>query len=1061
MSYKHAQQLILVLVFGFVFCSNAGLAQTPDDTALVRSVARSFVEAYQRKDVNGLSALWNSKVAERDTFIADFRKTVSLVGSIETKSFEIRRASVEGTSAIVRIRVDMQATDLKSGQPATGFGPQNRTFRLIKEDGQWKVSQYEISERELAARLLSAKTESEQNGLLEAEPDLITVELVQALRKQAETLTQRRELSQALIALRLMRSIAERIGDEQSVAFAASNLGVNYYSRGEYQQALELFERNLSLEPIKRDSVMTARTLNNIGMIKRFFGDNAAALDYVQRSYRLAEQAGDKKLLSNALNNIGIIYRDQGNYARALEYLEKGLQLSEALGDKVTISLTLNNIGTIHGSQGNQPQALEYFQRALKLGQAADDKSLIANTLNNLGLTYHKYRDYPRALEYYQQSLALSEQLNDKRLAALTINNIGRFYREQGDYKRALDYYQQSLAIREKLDDPTGQAYALNHIGFIHYLQGDYQQALQFSSRSIDIATRLANPEPLWEGYELAGRAHTSLKQFDQAEQALTNSITTIEKMRYLVGGGELARQRFFEDKVSPYTAMVDLAFNRNRPVDALTYSELAKARTLLDVLRNGRIPINKAMSLEEQERERTLNAELTALNVQIYDQRQRPKSNLDRIAELEPLREQARLAYETFLTGLYVKYPELRVQRGEAMPVTVAEAAALIPDVSTAIVEFVVAEDKSYLIVLTRDRTKTASPLKITLYSLKTTSDQLSERVNEFLRMLAERDLSYQETARQLYDLLLKPAEEQLRGRKTLCIVPDRALWELPFQALQPRTGVHLIEDHTIFYAPSLSVLREVTKQRGAATRNGSLSNAIKVSDRRHSTSRSLKTLLAFGNPQLNGGPSDTLRGADHERFGPLPEAEQEVKTLARLYGAVNSRVFIGSEAREEVVKTEAPKYEVLHFATHGMLDNGNPMFSYLRLAQTDGDPNEDGLLEAREIINMDLHAKLAVLSACQTARGWVGAGEGVIGMSWALFVAGVPTTVASQWKVDSASTTTLMIDFHRRLTMRPANAKETKAEALRQASLELLRNERYRHPFYWAGFVMIGDGW
>ena len=132
--------------------------------------------------------------------------------------------------------------------------------------------------------------------------------------------------------------------------------------------------------------------------------------------------------------------------------------------------------------------------------------------------------------------------------------------------------------------------------------------------------------------------------------------------------------------------------------------------------------------------------------------------------------------------------------------------------------------------------------------------------------------------------------------------------------------------------------------------------------------------------------------------------------------------------------------------------------MFSYLTLAQTAGDPNEDGLLEAREIINMDLRAELAVLSACQTARGWVGAGEGVIGMSWALFVAGVPTTVASQWKVDSASTTSLMIDFHRRLTARPTNAK---AEALRQAALGLLRSERYRHPFYWAGFVMIGDGW
>jgi CHAT domain-containing protein len=417
-------------------------------------------------------------------------------------------------------------------------------------------------------------------------------------------------------------------------------------------------------------------------------------------------------------------------------------------------------------------------------------------------------------------------------------------------------------------------------------------------------------------------------------------------------------------------------------------------------------------------------------------------------------------MAHDAFLTSLYVKHPELKMQRGEAQPIIAAEAAALIPDPSTAIVEFVVADNKSYLIVLTVDRKKTASPLTITLYPIKITANQLSERVDEFRRMLADRDFSYQDTARGLYDLLLKPAEEQLRDKKTLCVVPDRALWELPFQALQPRTGVHLIEDYTIFYAPSLTVLREVTKQRNLATRNGSLPGVIKVGDRRPLRSR--KSLLAIGNPQSGAEAGETVsRAGSDTGFAPLPEAEQEVKTLARLYGPANSQVFIGSDAREAVVKNEAPNYQVLHFATHGLLDNRNPMFSYLALAQTSRNANEDGLLEAREVINMDLHAKLAVLSACQTARGSVGNGEGVIGMAWALFVAGVPTTVASQWEVDSVSTTLLMIDFHRRLTMRPAHAKETKAESLRQASLGLLRSERYRHPFYWAGFVMVGDGW
>jgi CHAT domain-containing protein len=111
---------------------------------------------------------------------------------------------------------------------------------------------------------------------------------------------------------------------------------------------------------------------------------------------------------------------------------------------------------------------------------------------------------------------------------------------------------------------------------------------------------------------------------------------------------------------------------------------------------------------------------------------------------------------------------------------------------------------------------------------------------------------------------------------------------------------------------------------------------------------------------------------------------------------------------------------------------------------------------------MNLELNAELVVLSACDTARGRIGAGEGVIGLSWAFFVAGSSTMVVSQWGVESAGTTELMLSFHRRLRARghAAAAAASKAEALRQAQLELLRSKPYQHPFYWAGFVLVGDG-
>ena len=128
--------------------------------------------------------------------------------------------------------------------------------------------------------------------------------------------------------------------------------------------------------------------------------------------------------------------------------------------------------------------------------------------------------------------------------------------------------------------------------------------------------------------------------------------------------------------------------------------------------------------------------------------------------------------------------------------------------------------------------------------------------------------------------------------------------------------------------------------------------------------------------------------------------------------------------------------------------------MYSRLVLAQDENNSKEDGLLEAWEIMNLDLPAEMVVLSACETARGRVGAGEGVIGLTWSVFVAGSPTTVVSQWKVDAASTNDLMVEFHRR-----AMNGEGKAQALRQAMLKVLRGERWKHPFYWAGFVVVGD--
>jgi CHAT domain-containing protein len=393
-------------------------------------------------------------------------------------------------------------------------------------------------------------------------------------------------------------------------------------------------------------------------------------------------------------------------------------------------------------------------------------------------------------------------------------------------------------------------------------------------------------------------------------------------------------------------------------------------------------------------------------------------------------------------------------VQRAERQPVSLNDANLLLPDANSALLEFVVKDDKSFLFVITRrDKlSKTNSPLTapqpatldLKVYPLNIKQEDLATLTGNFTRRIANRSAGYKESAAKLYDLLLKPAQAQLQNINNLIIVPDDVLWELPFQALQASPTRFLLQDYAISYAPSLTVLREMNKKR------------------RFKTNPATTTLLAFGNPDIGEETKSRVEAIYMiEKLEPLPEAERQVKALAQLYGSTQSKTYIGAEAKEGRIKQEASRYRILHLATHGILNNTSPMYSHLLFSQSPGDVNEDGLLEAWEIMKMGLNADLAVLSACDTARGKVSAGEGVIGLSWALFVAGCPAAVVSQWKVESASTTQLMLEFHRRLKANVSQSKppSSKAEALRQAALKLLASKDYKHPFYWAAFIVVGD--
>jgi CHAT domain-containing protein len=835
-----------------------------------------------------------------------------------------------------------------------------------------------------------------------------------------------KDLPKAIEDLKKALNLAERLGDRNRIGgilywLARANYKLQNYAKAQelldeaylIYEALEKKFHLFSMQRVKADQYWSVSNYDK-------------ALEHYERAASIGETILDFPTLAFIWTSIGQTYARTGNSWKSLEYALKGEELFERFGIKSWVAAVCIDIGNSYLGLNNHNLALIYYEKALGIFQEiARQGGGIGSSLLSIGDVYLVQGKYDEARKKYQEALVDFERLNAPRVTA-ALDGIGLTYHKQGDFKRALEYFGRALDLKKSRPvdwSNISVPESLLRIASVQLDQGNYSHALDLAEQAANIL------RPLQDFSDISvrcptviGNAYLRLKQPEKARQAFEEAIANAEIL--FSRGGSL-------DDTRAYFGMVDLLGTEGKTAEAFTYAERTKSRTLLDVLQNGRIDITKAMSSEEREKETKLKREIVSLNSQISAE----KDNA-RLDEQKKQLETKRREFEDFQTRLYALKPELKVQRGEMTPISLEESAKLLPADKSAFLEFVVGEDKSFLFAITKDA---AQKVSLKVYPIEIKQKDLAEQTESFRSKLAKRDLDFARASQDLYKLLLKPAEAQLKNKTNLIIVPDSSLWNLPFQALQSAPNKYLVEQSSISYAPSSTALNEMAKKNKGKT----FSDA---------------TLLAFGNPTVNKETSDRLKQIFmSDPLEPLPEAERLVNSLQKMYGASRAKVFVGAYAREEIAKSESSKFRVVQFAAHGVLNDFAPMYSHIVLAQKQGNPNEDGLLEAWEMKDLDLNADMVLLSACDTARGQVSAGEGVIGMSWALFIAGAPTTVASQWKVESSSTTEFMLEFHRQLL---ANKKISKAEALRRASLKLMKSAKYRHPSYWAPWILVGDG-
>jgi CHAT domain-containing protein/tetratricopeptide (TPR) repeat protein len=1018
---------VQAILLCFVLCSITAAQET--DSAGLGRLAQSLQDAYAKKDTNLVLALWSASSPQLAKLPEQLPKLFASVSEIWEE--------IASNPVVSGDRARFRATrEVVQKGAATASGKKILVIECVKEPGGWKIWKESLAALDLAEQLIASANEAERQNLLSQNSDLPGPDVAFAVLDHGHDSLVHGNTAQAMAAFQLALSIAVSTGADSAEARALSDIGQVHYLQGDLQEAMEWFQKSLAFSESIHDDRAAARALNNAGNVYKDEGEFSLANDCYQKDLVLGDKLHDDMVIFNAVGNLGILSTERGDYVQALSYMKRAADFAERFGNQRGIALTLINMGQIFERQGDYAQAAAYTQRALDAATAADDRQKMGVAWMNLGTDDEFNGDLTNALGKFQKSLAIFEALGDKLHASSCLTQMGSVHRMRKEYAEAIELFQKSLHIQEEIGARDETAATLIDLAEAYHLKGDFEEALRTSTRAQELADSGIQIQPVWRAHLQRGYAYRGLGKLDRAQAEFAKSISVIEGIRLHMAGGESEQAGFFADRMDPYHSMIELLVTAGHQSEAFEYAEKAKARVLVDILKAGRPQLDSVLTAEERRKDQELRMKLASLNIRLM-RHVSSRAASGHQPSLQPELQDARLEYAAFQTNLYVAHPEIKVQRGEMDPIRVDQAQRLV-NADSAFVEFVVTSDKLFLFVSCGTGSE-REPAQLQVFVQPIEKQRLGELVEQFRRQLADRDLRFRATASQLYQLVLGPARGYLKGKEKLIVVPDDVLWDLPFQALLSPTGRYLLEDYSVSYAPSLTALEAMTRVK---------------QQRRHENGQA--ALLAMGNPAGAGLVPDRGNRIDRgNESGNLLQTENEVRQLVQIYGSSKSRVYVGREATESRFKAEAGGADVLHLATHGVLNNASPLYSYVLLAAGDKGGSEDGLLEASDLLQMQLRAELVVLSACETARGRVGAGEGVIGLSWALFVSGVPATVLSQWRVDSDSTTRLMTAFHRNRRNRMSDA-----EALRAAALGVRKDPAYQHPFYWAPFIMIGAG-
>jgi tetratricopeptide (TPR) repeat protein len=1042
----------------------AGGRQGVDDPAL-RAMVERFFATQEAEDVEGYLSLW-AKSATRPQ--PEQLKFIFDAGDDKYSNISVVSVFPRTTGVRVRVNASRERTvpsRVIGGAPRVYQTSSSWSLAFVREGESWKLVKEGPAVDGLAESLIEAITPERREELMADEPDLVDDTLIAALARAAQILAEARKYPAAQAGFERARELASRLGNQKLEGEALQNIANAMYFQRNFEGALRSYEQRLALERVRADDDGVASALLGMATVRYASTEYGPALAAYSEALVVQERIGDEGTIAPTLINRGNVLYLQGEFPGAIADYTRSRAIYKKLQHAGGEADALEGLGRVFVAQGDYAAALEAFNGVLAEAKARNSWRDEGTALLSIGDIHFRLGNLDRARTTLDQSRNRFEATKDPASAgrawlglAMTDLVAGRFVLSEDEYRKA-------AASCATPDDKECVATATVGLAFAQAQQDKFQESIASYKKGIDVFTALSRREQAARAEVGLSQALVGAGQFAAALEAATHARREAESLihddllwRALIAEATSLRRlrerpramaaaeaavaavdRLREsapvkpsapvprDTSSAFGMLALLQAEAGDAAAAFESAERMRAHDLRLILYSGERDISRGMTDAEREEERTLAGELVSLHAQVSRLKGLPKPDVERIKQLEARTTEATRKRAEQQQRLFERLPALRFWRGLSEPATRTDVRELLTDSDTVLLQFVLGDSGLLAIVARRSD---HDSVVFTTHVESAGRRVMAQRVSDLMQPAVLRDaVAWRRDA-----TALVPGLSAVIGRAARAIIiPHEVLWRVPFEALPAGDG-YLADSTSVSYAGSVTALVKSPRTMPVSTDQETPS----------------PDLLAVAAPELAASALERIaQTAPDWSIRNAASGEEELKAIVGDADTARIARIEKDAASEASVRDRLSTAGVLHLAPPFRINGASPLFSSMLLAP---DAGNDGALEAREVMNLDLHARVAVLSD-GGALAMRDAADEVAAVAWAWRAAGVPSLVLRRWASDEAPSNALLAEVHARL-----RAGDSPDAALQAARTKIRSVTDTSAPFHWSGWMVVG---